>query len=264
VLVGGWIGCASVSDPDGFILSLDVADGHTQWQQRTSGPITRLSAEGSAVVANGYDDVTSPAVFAAYDVTTGNLLWDRGGACGWGSSFIVGSHVVSTTVCGTVSLSTGATLWSLPTTTRKGWTFFRADGPGVTGRSIYAQNPFGDVVAMSPNGKARWNAGPGYGEVLAAGGGQVYVACLDGTSVCALDRLTGAQNWAAQTHNLVGVVSASDFVVLPGDNSVLRASDGGAVATLSISFGTRQSAAVADGRIVRVDNRDIDVYELDS
>lgn len=266
VLVGGITACTSASSPHGFIMSLDAADGHTQWQHFPDGEIDHLTVSGSTVVVDGLLNEGSPSTFAAYDVTNGTVLWSRGSECGASQSFIVGRRVVSNTVtrlpittgCGTVQLSTGATVWTKP----PNWTFFRGDGPDVSDPSIYAKTPDGALVALRSNGTTRWNAGTGYGNVFAAGQGQVYVACLGGGSICALDRLTGAQQWTSETTNLVGVVSASDFILLPGNGTVLRATDGVQVGTLAMRIDAWQAAAVADGHVVAVDGRDLDVFEL--
>jgi outer membrane protein assembly factor BamB len=258
VLVAGLSGCPSVSDPNGFIISFDAADGHTQWEQNLDGPIWHLTVSGSTIVTDSGDTASDPPTFAAYDVTNGTVLWSRGSECGTGDFFIVRSRVVSNTGCGTVKLSTGETLWTKPNPLD--WTFIRGDGPSVPNPSIYAKKPNGALVALRPDGTVRWNAGKAYGDVLAAGPVRVFVACLSDANLCALDRLTGEQQWTTAAFHLVGAVTASDFVVLPGDGTVLRASDGEFVGALT--FGAWQAAAVADGRVVTVDDRVIDVFEL--
>jgi outer membrane protein assembly factor BamB len=268
VIVGGVLGCESNSGSAGFLLSLDIGNGHRQWEHRSDSgfdsPVI-LTVSGSTVVANGGNFGVFASLFGAYDVTTGRRLWNRGNQCEAGYSFIVAGRVISNTFCGTLNLATGKTEW-----TKTGdWTFIRGDGPGVSHPSIYASNPHGELVALAPNGGLRWNAGTGYGTVLAAGGGRVFVSCHHGDSVCALDRLTGVRQWRTVVFNLADhdVVSAGDFVVAPSDGDILRASNGVPVTNLAGSVdpwnpGEWDSAVVADGRIVAVQGRSVDVFRL--
>jgi outer membrane protein assembly factor BamB len=268
VVVGGVDGCDSNSSSAGFLLSLDIQNGHIQWAHHSSpgsdNPVV-LTVSGSTVVVNGGNFGVFATLFGAYDVATGRRLWDRGNQCGQGDSFVVAARVISNTGCGTLNLATGTTEWAKP----GDWTFIRGDGPGVSNPSIYAVNPRGELVALAPNGALRWNAGTGYGTVLAAGGGRVFTTCHRGDSVCALDRLTGVRQWRTPVSNLADhdVVSAGDFVVAPSDGDIIRASDGVPVENLAGSIypwnpGEWDSAVVADGRIVAVQGRSVDVYQL--
>lgn len=222
-----------------------------------------VAVSGSTVIVQNSGEFTAN-VFEARRIATGARIWSRGAECESSNTFVVGTHLVSSGSCGTMSLSTGATEWTKP-----GWRPLRGDPAGVSKPSIYAKSPTHSLVALSPTGRVRWNAGVGYGPVMAAGRRHVFVVCHNGDSVCALNRSTGAFEWQYTPFDPPGhnAASASDFLINPSDGHVLRASDGtdfGLGPVGDSIFGQWQNAAVSNGRIILQKDSTIDVITLNN
>jgi outer membrane protein assembly factor BamB len=270
LIVGGFGGCESPDSSSGFVWSLDLTDGHKVWEQGfVEEPNVAVSGSTAVLKADGSD--FGDPTFAAYQVDTGATIWDRGTDCGEqvAPAFVVGSHLISNSPCGTMNLSTGRTEWTKPGWFN--WDFIRGDIPGVRKPSIYAKTPTHRLLALSPAGTVRWDAGVGYGTVLAAGRRSVFVVCHGGDSVCALNRLTGAPQWRYQpptTRPGRRAVSASDFLILPNSGSFIRVADGARMnpgrdpVDFYFQIGNSRSVDVAYGRVVAFHGRNVDVYAL--
>lgn len=259
VLLAAFGGCLSGGDPNGTVFALNAATGALAWERTAGGSATDLSISGKTVVTATAADIDEQGL-RAYNLTDGSLLWARDD-CFATSTFVVATTVV-TYSCGSLDLATGASTWSKP-----GWTFIRGDGPGASDPAIYATDNHGNLVALRPDGSVKWNAGTAYGSVYAASPTRIFARC-DQTSLCALNRTTGAREWKEPSHGVApdDMVSAGDFGVTI-DGAFLRSRNGAEINLLSNALGVSGDwdwVAVAGAHIIATSERTVDVFALTS
>ena len=181
-------GCLSQSDPGGVLLGYDLNTGNRAWISYLADRDVSMVVSGNTVVSDS-EGVYGTQV-QAFNATTGAELW-RHNDCGSQAGGLFASEDNILTSCGAISFKKlGAANWTKPA----GWTFLRADPSGTTGPNIYAINPAGKLAALTSTGAVKWTSATDSGPVLAAGPARLLVNC-DGSSVCALNRTTGARLW---------------------------------------------------------------------
>lgn len=258
VVAAGISSCISLSDPDGFVVGLDVSTGDQVWSVATPHRTTALSVSGTTALVAGAADRGGTPSLTAYDVGDGAVLWSRDDCGETGTLFIVDT-TVATGDCGALDLDTGETIWN-----KSGWQLWRGDGPSIANPSIYATKPAGELAALHPDGTVRWTADTSYAELYAAGPARVFAKC-DGDGLCALDRATGDREWKVSADFAPGaqVVLASDFVIWSVDGSILRSFDGKQLGFMhDPEFGGWDWMAVAAGKVIGKVGRDVDVFAL--
>ncbi len=203
LVVGGNTVCDSRSNTNDFITAYDSRTGAHLWDAAPLDPQVRaLTIVGDTVVANGFDvfgDV------AALDLATGVTKWQVPGCTGYGT-VVAGIVPVwcddefDNIFTRGLSLATGEVVWS-----RDGYLELRfGDSKSVPlgGRAFYgvdSRRGFFKVKAVT--GEVVWTQ-PGLASdttpVYAATTSVVLIGCgLDTTSLCAIDRITGAEVWRA-------------------------------------------------------------------
>lgn len=249
-------------------MGLDAATGATSWTSYRGGYNRSMVVSGSTVLSDN-DDISGIPSVVAYDATTGTQRWVRPGCMSSGStsdSGLFASDDNIMTTCGAISFARrGATNWSKPA----GWTYLRADPSGTVSPNVYARDPQGRLVALSPTGTVRWTSSE-TSDVLAAGPVRLIVRC-GATNVCALNRTTGTRAWTSvRSVAPAGAVLAADLAYVTPGEAPLDAATGKAVPGADSDFlspygylsdGTVQ---IAGGRLVHVTRRAVDVYALTS
>ncbi len=266
LILQGSGGCVSQSDPGLFVVGLDIASGSQVWQDYRSGYNVSMVVSGNTVLSDNFEPGGGNPVIVAYNPATGAQRWTRNG-CGSiqfgaaGGLFASNDNIMTT--CGAISFTkAGKTNWTKPA----GWKYFRADPSGTSSPNIYATNPLGKVTALSPTGTVRWTSAE-TGQVLAAGPSLLLVTC-DSTSVCALNRTTGARAWkSTRTVAATGAVLASDVAYITPAPEPLNATTGAPIPEPDtdwlgpFTFLGTGSIQVAGGRLIHITPRNIDIYD---
>jgi outer membrane protein assembly factor BamB len=149
-------------------------------------------------------------------------------------------------------LTTGALMWSRP----GNWHVFRADSSTAADAQVYVANPAGNVVALSAQTGDPLYRPHGAKNVLAADRRQVYAACgVSADKVCAYAKATGVQQWkAAQPATLAsvggGVVYLSDGAALNARTGAVRTMLWRSRNATSLAVGDGRVAAVTRQRKV--------------
>ena len=267
LILQGSGGCVSQSDPGLFVVGLDIADGSQVWQDYRSGYNVSMMVSGNTVLSDNFEPGDDTPVIVAYNTATGAQRWTRNGCrssqLGAAGGLFASNDNIMTT-CGSISFTkAGKTNWTKPA----GWTYVRADPSGTSSPNIYATNPLGKVTALSPTGTVRW-ASAETGKVLAAGRMRLLVTC-DSTSVCALNRTTGARVWkSTRTVAATGAVLASDVAYVTPATEPLSATTGVPIpepdteGLSPFTFLGTGSVQVAGGRLIHITPRNIDIYAL--
>lgn len=267
LILQGSSGCISQSDPGVFVLGLDISNGNRVWQDSRGGYNDSLMVSGNTVLSENGEAGSGYPVIVAYNPDTGARRWTRSG-CGSsqfgpaGGLFASKDNIMTT--CGAISFAkAGKTNWTKPA----GWTYLRADPSGTSSPNIYATNPLGKVTALSPTGTVRWTSAE-TGTVLAAGPSRLLVTC-DTTSVCALNRKTGARDWKSnRTVAATGAVLASDVAYITPGHGPLNATTGTPIPEPDVdelgpfTFLGSGSVQVAGGRLIHTTPRNIDIYDV--
>ncbi|GAB1640563.1 PQQ-binding-like beta-propeller repeat protein [Krasilnikovia sp. MM14-A1259] len=185
LLLVGITGCASVTDPGGRILALNVATGREKWRFDDGRPVASLLVDRGVVVADGGSDNFSAQV-RAFRVRDGKRRWALDGyALGATADGRLLVHRAYRSGVTAVAVTTGRRLWSAPIGTRV--------KAGANGR-FYVTDGADLVSLRAANGSVVWRA-PGVEGTIAVDGRRVYHALSNG--VDAWDVRTGLRLWQA-------------------------------------------------------------------
>ena len=257
--------CTRVSQPEGGVIAYSATSGAIVWQTSLATQPNPLSiaVDGQRLLVSGYDGNETSETWS-YNAADGTVQWHNT-QCAQRpptTMFTVGGVVpenyckVPTTGALTsagLSLSTGAAAW----TKDYGYNYWRGDSSAVSSPNVYLTDKTGHIVAMSPNGTRVWRSTTGAGKVLAAGPSSVFTDCGTTTSICALDRGTGARKWIVDVgDNTAGASLAAD-IVYP---YLLNTATGQALSAATVSPAGR--SAVAAGHLWTENGRVVNVYGL--
>jgi putative pyrroloquinoline-quinone binding quinoprotein len=295
-VIVGYRPCGQVSEPDGHLAAYDVSTGTPLWDVDTvpnggsDGYMANIEVSGDYVITEG--NSATPGAVTVHNVSDGSLVWaDDTSSCAYGPAAVVGQEVIFTKCTSSSSatpgaarmagraLATGAYTWHRAGT----WSVLRGDRSAATGSNLFAINPTGAVVDVSPaTGKTKY-ALTGAGSVLAVDASQAYATCGpedingDQDSLCAYTLGSGKQVWST-TQTLLGYYSGTGLkpfaaeaggAVYLNTGYILNAKTGSPLNSGTVEAGYGYSSppsalAVGDGRLIIADpaGRIIDLYGL--
>ncbi len=221
-------GVAYVGSLDGNLYAIDMATGHLAWPAPvvTAGPVSRAIAASNGVIyaGSGGAAATDPGTIAAYDASSGELLWT--------DPLEPGNTATPMVADGSV---------------------FVAGGLDTDGSPTHELSAFD-----AANGATKWPSpfSVPTGAILLPGAvadGQVFAESTDG-SMYVVDAATGALIWSipiGATLSPSGGLVDGNFYATSDDQAIHVIDIAGRSETGAITVkGTPTAPAILDGRII--------------
>ena len=237
LVVVGEQDCGSVSAPRGLIQAFNAATGALVWSAPTPQgrvPLQHMVVSGKFVIWAG-ESAETPLYLSVRRLTDGSVVWESLQGCGSGAgAFVVAQRVISdgcdpsgAPILTASNIHSGALTWSRP----GNWGLQRGDTDAPTGRHLYATDPSGAVVSLSPlTGKTQYQL-PGATTVLVVTPTQVFADC-GALGVCAYSITSGSREWNAQPGSATALAASAGGVLYLDQGLALNTRTGKTLATL--------------------------------
>jgi outer membrane protein assembly factor BamB len=186
VLIAAGSDCNSQSDPDGYIVGLDLATGVVLWQVDSDTPVYSVAVDKGMVAISG-ESPSDGLVTTAYVAATGKAAWglpdyDSSGVSANGRLLLTKGKATSA-----VSITTGAILW----TRAAAWT---AEAATPASDRFLVTNGTAMSAVDAATGRVLWTAAGKAARVLATDGRRVFRTAPH--QIEALNAATGRRLWA--------------------------------------------------------------------
>jgi len=249
--------CRSASDPDGHLMTFDVATGELVWFARRDAPMNVLLVDRGVVVVSGADIAVRQV--SGYRLRDGAVLWHRDDEL-LGQPVAFGGRLLLTRFpdggSDTVRVSNGTVVWSSEQS-------YQALAAAPAGKRVYAQAPDGALVALEANtGAVAWSVAGAGTTSIAVDDASVYVAV--GDHITAYLATSGAPRWssAAGSGPFGKPVVAGGLVYLTHSVvDVLRTSDGGLVNSPTFT-NVMGHPVIVNGRVYVTDGSVLNAFTL--